>query len=129
MARFRKFSVVLALAAAVLAAGPAAIAFEGSAGSRGNLPQVSVAELPKEARDTLALIHAGGPYPYAKDGTIFSNREHILPKQPRGYYHEYTVKTPGSRDRGARRVICGGKPPVACYYTDDHYSTFRLIKQ
>lgn len=129
MVRFRNFSVVLALAATMLAAGPAALAFEASTGSRGALPQVSVAELPKEARDTLALIRAGGPYPYAKDGTIFSNRERILPKQPRGYYHEYTVKTPGSRDRGARRVICGGKPPAACYYTDDHYSTFRLIRQ
>ena len=90
---------------------------------------IAVTELPKEGRDTLALIRKGGPYPYSKDGTIFSNREQVLPKQPRGYYHEYTVKTPGARDRGARRIICGGKQQLSCYYTGDHYVSFRIIKE
>ena len=95
----------------------------------GGLAMIAAAELPKEARDALVLIRQGGPYPYAKDGSIFSNRERILPRQPRGYYHEYTVKTPGARDRGARRIICGGKPPLTCYYTGDHYASFRVIKE
>ena len=90
---------------------------------------IGVAEMPKEGRDTLALIRKGGPFPYQKDGTTFSNRERVLPKEPRGYYREYTVKTPGSRDRGARRIICGGKPATTCYYTADHYQTFKLIKE
>ena len=97
---------------------------------------VAVAELPREARETLTLVRKGGPYPYAKDGSIFSNREHILPLEPRGFYHEFTVKTPHARDRGARRVICGGalvkqRPQVLelCYYTDDHYASFRKIKE
>ena len=101
-----------------------------------NLPHVTVSALPREARDTLALIRKGGPYPYTKDGSIFSNREQILPKEPRGFYREFTVKTPHARDRGARRVICGGvaakpRPPIldSCYYTDDHYATFKKIKE
>jgi ribonuclease T1 len=100
-------------------------AFEKNSG----LPVIGVAELPKEGRDTLALIRKGGPFPYQKDGTTFSNRERALPKEPRGYYREYTVKTPGSRDRGARRIICGGKPAAICYYTADHYQTFKIIKE
>ena len=91
--------------------------------------EITVAELPKEGRDTLALIRKGGPYPYSKDGTIFSNRERALVKQPRGYYREYTVKTPGARDRGARRIICGGKQQLECFYTADHYATFKKIKE
>ena len=90
---------------------------------------IAAADLPKDGRDTLALIRKGGPYPYAKDGSIFSNRERSLPKQPRGYYREYTVKTPGARDRGARRIICGGKQQLNCYYTGDHYASFRIIKE
>ena len=76
------------------------------------------------------LIHAGGPFPHRKDGTVFGNRERSLPAQRRGFYREYTVDTPGSRDRGARRIVCGGEPPtrpVACFYTADHYTTFRQI--
>ncbi|MGA0612180.1 ribonuclease domain-containing protein [Caldimonas sp. KR1-144] len=95
-------------------------------------PQVALSQLPPEAQRTQRLIRAGGPFPYAKDGTVFGNRERLLPRAPRGYYREYTVPTPGSRDRGARRIVCGGKPPtapVACYYTDDHYASFRLIAQ
>jgi ribonuclease T1 len=116
------------------------IAASGSASARDtapliqNFPVILAADLPKEGRDTLALIHKGGPYPYSKDGSVFSNRERILPKQPRGYYHEFTVKTPRSRDRGARRIICGGSAAKSqafevCYYTDDHYASFKKIKE
>ena len=83
--------------------------------------------LPVEARQTLALIKAGGPFPYQQDGRVFSNREGLLPKQKRGYYREYTVKTPGVRDRGARRIVAGRGGEY--YYTDDHYRTFRRIRQ
>lgn len=91
---------------------------------------VALADLPTQARQTHQLILKGGPFPYAKDGTVFGNRERLLPRQPRGYYREYTVKTPGSRDRGARRIVCGGSPPTqpqACYYTADHYASFNRI--
>lgn len=81
--------------------------------------------LPPEARDTLALIEAGGPFPYRQDGATFQNREHRLPERERGYYREYTVETPGSPDRGARRIIAGGDPPSEFFYTDDHYGSFR----
>lgn len=96
------------------------------------LPSVALAELPPEARKTEQLIRSGGPFPYAKDGTIFGNRERLLPRKPRGHYREYTVRTPGSRDRGARRIVCGGEAPSApevCYYTADHYASFRRIVQ
>lgn len=83
--------------------------------------------LPAEARETLELIERGGPFPYRQDGSVFQNREELLPEAPRGYYHEYTVPTPGARDRGARRIIAGGTPPSVWYYTDDHYRSFRPI--
>lgn len=86
---------------------------------------ITAAELPREARDTLRLIKQGGPFPFPRDGVVFGNREQRLPAQPRGYYHEYTVKTPGAHDRGARRIVCGQLPE--CYYSDDHYRSFRLI--
>ena len=92
--------------------------------------QVSLSELPAEARQTERLIRAGGPFPYGKDGVVFGNRERALPRQPRGHYREYTVRTPGSRDRGARRIVCGGqqpREPEACFYTEDHYASFRRI--
>lgn len=82
--------------------------------------------LPEEVAETLALIDRGGPFPYAKDGTVFQNREGYLPKRPRGYYREYTVPTPGSRDRGARRLVAGGDGEV--YYTGDHYRTFKRLR-
>lgn len=91
------------------------------------VPTILVAELPMEARDTLQLIKRGGPFPYPRDGIVFSNYEHILPQQSRGYYHEYTVKTPGVRHRGARRIVCGIVPE--CYYSDDHYQTFKRIRE
>ena len=96
------------------------------------LETVTVAQLPDEARATESLIRRGGPFPYAKDGMVFGNRERLLPPFKRGYYREYTVKTPGSRDRGARRIVCGGVPqtqPHACYYTADHYASFKRIVQ
>ena len=95
------------------------------------LTTVAVADLPSQGRHTLQLIQDGGPFPYSKDGTVFGNRERLLPARQRGYYLEYTVKTPGSRDRGARRIVCGGQPrtPDACYYTSDHYASFRRIVQ
>lgn len=87
-------------------------------------------DLPPEAHTTLRLIKQGGPFPYERDGVVFGNYERRLPDQPRGYYHEYTVPTPGERTRGARRIVCGGEPPPGtCYYTSDHYNSFRRIQQ
>jgi ribonuclease T1 len=91
----------------------------------GDYKTVPLKDLPVDAQKTFALIKAGGPFPYAKDGTTFGNREKRLPRQPRGYYKEYTVKTPGARNRGARRIVCGGR--MDCYYTDDHYDSFKRI--
>jgi len=90
---------------------------------------VSVDQLPPQGRTTYQRILQGGPFPYEKDGVVFGNRERMLPLEKRGYYREYTVKTPGSRDRGARRIVCGGPAttPNACYYTADHYASFRKI--
>ncbi len=92
--------------------------------------ETSLNALPPQAQETHRLVHTGGPFPYAKDGSVFGNRERVLPRHPRGYYREYTVKTPGARNRGARRLICGGQPPTApevCYYTDDHYASFKRV--
>jgi guanyl-specific ribonuclease Sa len=97
----------------------------GAQADTGAGPASLPAFLPPEARATLALIDRGGPFPHRQDGVVFGNYEGLLPKQPRGYYHEYTVETPGARDRGARRIITGGTPPAVCYYTDDHYRSFR----
>lgn len=91
---------------------------------------IAVTELPKQGQQVYALIYQGGPFSYDKDGVVFGNREQQLPKQKRGFYREYTVKTSGVRNRGARRIVCGGlqvQSPEACYYTDDHYSSFRKI--
>ena len=89
------------------------------------LGEISAAQLPPEARATLALIKRGGPFSYAQDGAVFGNREALLPRNPHGYYREYTVKTPGAGDRGARRIVAGGG--VELFYTDDHYRSFRRI--
>lgn len=109
----------LLLSVNVLAKGPAPVG------------AVAVRDLPKEAQQTLGLIKQGGPFPYPKDGSVFRNYEGVLPKQKRGYYHEFTVKTPGARNRGARRIVSGGDPAISgeYYYTDDHYATFRRIKE
>ncbi len=84
--------------------------------------------LPPEAVATLEAIARGGPFRYDRDGSVFQNRERRLPDQPRGYYREYTVETPGSPDRGARRIVSGGDPPEVYYYTDDHYRSFRRVE-
>ncbi|MBT2748410.1 MULTISPECIES: ribonuclease domain-containing protein [unclassified Lysobacter] len=81
--------------------------------------------LPSQAHEVLRRIAAGGPFDHRQDGSVFQNRENRLPRQPRGYYHEYTVETPGSDDRGARRIVTGGDPPREFYYSDDHYRSFR----
>jgi ribonuclease T1 len=90
---------------------------------------VSVAELPQQGSQTYGLIRQGGPFPNEKDGVVFGNRERLLPAHQRGYYREYTVRTPGVSHRGTRRIVCGGQPktPDACYYTADHYANFRRI--
>ena len=88
---------------------------------------VHVSQLPAEARHTLALIKQGGPFPYSRDGIVFNNFEKRLPLQPRGYYREYTVKTPGRRDRGPRRIVTG--KAAEYYYTEDHYASFRRIRE
>ena len=108
-----------------------------TAGARGPapLPTVALAELPVEARETLALIKQGGPFPYRKDGTVFRNFERRLPEQPRGYYREYTVPTPGAKTRGARRIVAGEgtagdvRRSSEYYYTADHYRSFHRIKE
>ncbi|GHG41930.1 ribonuclease [Sinomonas cellulolyticus] len=89
------------------------------------LAEVGASQLPPEARETLGLIQRGGPYPYSRDGIVYSNFEKILPSRASGYYHEYTVVTPGSQDRGARRIVAGDQGEK--YYTDDHYASFRFI--
>ena len=93
---------------------------------------IALAQLPAQGQEMLKLIYTGGPFKYDKDGTVFGNRERNLPAKNRGFYREYTVKTPGERTRGARRIVCGGIQPTApdaCYYTDDHYASFRKIAQ
>jgi ribonuclease T1 len=106
---------------------PAAVARKADDG----LAVVSLSKLPREAREVHALILQGGPFPYDRDGVVFGNRERLLPAKPRGYYREYTVPTPGAGNRGARRIICGGSTdhPDACYYTDDHYQSFKRISR
>lgn len=84
--------------------------------------------VPPEAIETLQAIDRGGPFPYSRDGVVFQNRERRLPERPRGYYHEYTVPTPGENDRGARRLVTGGDPPEVYYYSDDHYRSFRKVE-
>nr|WP_246363102.1 ribonuclease domain-containing protein [Deinococcus budaensis] len=90
---------------------------------------IGASDLPREGRRTLALIRAGGPFPYRKDGSSFGNRERLLPPRPGGGYREYTVPTPGEDDRGARRIVCAAltPPDAECYYTADHYASFRRI--
>ncbi len=126
----RTLSIKLVLTGFLLAAAwvPNLVQARGPVASQA-ATTVSLAELPRQGVETYRLIHQGGPFPYEKDGTVFGNRERLLPAHKRGYYREYTVPTPGSRDRGARRIVCGGAPkaPDACYYTADHYASFRRI--
>jgi ribonuclease T1 len=119
------------LTVALIASTILAITSAGARESASERSEIAIAKLPTEARDMLRLIRAGGPFAYERDGVTFGNREHLLPAQRRGYYHEYTVATPGARNRGARRIICGGarQTPDVCYYTDDHYASFRRIRE
>ncbi|MGW3107193.1 ribonuclease domain-containing protein [Streptomyces sp. NPDC001100] len=113
------FRVLLLCLAVLLPVGCSSTTTSGGTGT------VKVSQLPAEARETITLIDRGGPFPYAKDGVVFGNYEKLLPEQKRGYYHEYTVRTPGSRDRGARRIVTGQGGEI--YYTDDHYKSFRTV--
>ena len=99
--------------------------------ARGTLATVTKAQLPAEAAETLRLIKAGGPFPFSEDGVLFRNSAGLLPQHPRGYYHAYTVRTPGAADRGLRRIVCGGprKQIGDCYYTDDYYVSFKRISE
>jgi ribonuclease T1 len=108
----------------------------GLAQAKGPTPEldagatIAAAQLPKQGVETYEKIFKGGPFEYDKDGAVFGNRERVLPAQKRGYYREYTVKTPYARNRGAKRIVCGGSQPAApdaCYYSDDHYATFKRI--
>ena len=96
----------------------------------GKTGDISAGALPPQALHTLDLIRDNGPFPFDRDGIVFGNRERQLPEMPRGYYREYTVKMPGVRGRGANRIVCGGdqRSTRDCYYTDDHYRTFRRIR-
>ena len=128
MVQLNSFKLVLtglllaavSMANLVQAKGPATV---------GDGVTVSVTELPRQGSQTYDLIRQGGPFPHEKDGVVFGNRERLLPLHQRGYYREYTVKTPGVSHRGTRRIVCGGQPktPDACYYTADHYASFRKI--
>jgi ribonuclease T1 len=115
--------VLLVCLAVLLPVGCSSTATSGTAVT--DTATVKLSQLPAEARQTVALIDKGGPFPYAKDGVVFGNYEKLLPQQKRGYYHEYTVRTPGSRDRGARRIVTGQGGEI--YYTDDHYKSFRTV--
>jgi ribonuclease T1 len=125
--RFAAHAALLAIVCALAAFAQATSAREHP----DRLAEIAVGALPAEARDVLARIRTGGPFRYERDGITFGNREHTLPNRRRGYYHEYTVTTPGMRTRGARRIVCGGPrgAPEVCYYSDDHYATFRRIRE
>jgi ribonuclease T1 len=131
MSRFAAFRFALsgALLAVAITGSPVVQARGPMDGIHGHSATLRVAEMPRQGQETYELIRQGGPFPFDKDGTVFGNRERQLPTEKRGYYREYTVKTPGSRDRGARRIVCGGpsRTPHACYYTADHYASFRKI--
>lgn len=112
--------------AATLLLGPAALPATAATASVQSVGSICYSALPSQAYDTLRLIDKGGPFPYSQDGVVFSNREHVLPSEPSGYYHEYTVKTPGSSTRGARRIVTGQRSDED-YYTSDHYAAFDLV--
>ena len=124
--------VVAAVAIALLVLSGLFSTFSVQAKGAVTSPQetIAVSQLPAQGQAMMTLIYQGGPFKYDKDGTVFGNREQLLPARQRGYYREYTVQTPGERSRGARRIVCGGQRPVApdaCFYTDDHYASFRQI--
>lgn len=120
-------SRLLMLAGLWLGVTPAAFAYQSGEVVNAAVSEIALAELPLEAQRTLDIIKKGGPFPFARDGVSFGNRERLLPRRPRGYYHEYTVPTPGARNRGARRMIAGATGEY--YYTDDHYRSFKRLKE
>ncbi|AYN38666.1 ribonuclease [Streptomyces dangxiongensis] len=122
--RATRIGAAAALLSALLVGGTVTAGTADAAAA--SVGSVCYGDLPSQAYTTLRLIDQGGPFPYSQDGTVFQNREGVLPRQTSGYYHEYTVKTPGSSTRGARRVITG-KAYDEDYYTADHYATFDLI--
>jgi ribonuclease T1 len=120
--RITRIGAAAAVLSALLVGGTVATATPAAAA----VGSICYSGLPSQAYDTLELIEQGGPYPYSQDGSVFQNREGILPSQSTGYYHEYTVKTPGSSTRGARRIVTGEEYQED-YYTSDHYASFKLI--
>lgn len=116
---------IAALLSVLFVGGPVT-ASAATAPSTSAVGSICSSALPSQAHDTLDLIDAGGPFPYEQDGTVFQNREALLPSQGTGYYHEYTVITPGSSDRGARRIVTGEEAEED-YYTADHYESFDLV--
>jgi len=118
---------VLGLAFVLTLAPASAAAYSRHSYGDATPQEVALSSLPSEAKETLLLIKQGGPFPYPRDGAVFGNFEKCLPKKHRGYYHEYTVRTPGARNRGARRIVCGQLSE--CYYSDDHYQSFKLIRE
>lgn len=124
---WRHLGLLLTLVAALGSGTPA-----HAKGAADELNTVALTALPREVQHTHSLVLSGGPFPYGKDGVVFGNREKQLPAKNRGFYREYTVKTPGERSRGAQRLVCGGVPPTSpevCYYTADHYASFKRIVQ
>ena len=128
-----KFALTTAVLAVLLTGGGSVHArgwFDGREAFSAQEGSIALARLPDAAQQTYRAIFRGGPWRHDKDGSVFGNREHLLPRARRGHYREYTVDTPGARDRGARRIVCGGEPvaPQACWYTADHYASFRRIE-
>nr|WP_042183303.1 ribonuclease [Kibdelosporangium sp. MJ126-NF4]CEL15420.1 Guanyl-specific ribonuclease St (RNase St) [Kibdelosporangium sp. MJ126-NF4]CTQ92177.1 Guanyl-specific ribonuclease St (EC 3.1.27.3) (RNase St) [Kibdelosporangium sp. MJ126-NF4] len=123
------FALVIGLVGVAVPAGagqvPANVAVQAACGDTSGYTKVNLSALPSQATDTVSLIQKGGPYPFPQDGTVFQNREKILPLCSTGYYHEYTVKTPGSSTRGARRIVTGNAGEY--FYTADHYASFKLV--
>lgn len=122
-------SLKLVLTGFLLVAASATNSVQARTAAADGTSTILIAEMPVQGVRTVGLIASGGPFPYEKDGVVFGNRERLLPPKSRGYYREYTVPTPGLTHRGTRRIVCGGKPrvPDACYYSADHYASFRRI--
>ncbi|RSM85472.1 ribonuclease [Kibdelosporangium aridum] len=119
------FALVIGLVGVAAPAGAGQPAIQATCGDTSGFTRVNLSALPSQATDTVRLIQRGGPFPYPQDGTVFQNRERLLPLCSTGYYHEYTVKTPGSSTRGARRIVTGNAGEY--FYTSDHYRSFRLV--
>lgn len=132
LAGFRTTLAIWTALCLLTLAAPAASFAKGPLATEPADQTIALADLPKQGRETYEQILKGGPFAYDKDGTVFGNRERSLPAQKRGYYREYTVKTPYARNRGAKRIVCGGSQPAqpeACYYSDDHYASFKRLTQ